>query len=206
MTANPDTIAIVSGGQGEGELISEAACMHDWLVEKGIMTADQAASYEPPRRRPQSSMDPKGGEGDLLADYVPDSAPYTLDDDGGRDLLLITYGRTYGEVAALCRRYREEGKSVSVLKLNRILPIEAEVVALAAQYQCVLVLEETRGGVGDLLGSRLMQAGFGGHYAVRAIEETLGACTTAQGLHRVGLDAAGIDAFVKAHTEGVYGV
>jgi uncharacterized SAM-binding protein YcdF (DUF218 family) len=36
MTANPNTIAIVSGGQGEGELISEAACMHDWLVEKGI--------------------------------------------------------------------------------------------------------------------------------------------------------------------------
>lgn len=149
---------------------------------------------------------PKGGEGDLLTEYVPDSAPYTLDDDGGRDLLLITYGRTYGEVVALCRRYRNEGKSVSVLKLNRILPIEAAVVALAAEYKCVLVLEESRGGVGDLLGSRLMQAGFGGHYAVRAIEETLGACTTAQGLHRVGLDAAGIDAFVKAHAEGVYGM
>lgn len=149
---------------------------------------------------------PKGGEGDLLADYVPDAAPYTLDDDGARDVLLVTYGRTYGEVAALCRRYRSEGKSVSVLKLNRILPVAAEVVALAAEYKCVLVLEETRGGLGDLLGSRLMQAGFGGKYAVRAIEETLGACTTVQGLHRVGLDAAGIESFVKAHTEGIYGV
>ena len=106
---------------------------------------------------------------------------------------------------ALCRRYREAGKTVSVLKLNRILPVEAEVVALAAQYQCVLVLEETRGGVGDLLGSRLMQAGYGGKYAVRAIEETLGACTTEQGLQRVGLDAEGIASFVKAQTEGVYG-
>ncbi len=149
---------------------------------------------------------PKGGEDVLLADYEPDYKPYCLDDDGGRDLLLITYGRTYGEVLALCRRYRAEGKAVSVLKLNRILPVEAEVVALAKQYRCVLVLEETRGGVGDLLGSRLMQAGFGGKYAVRAIEETLGACTTAQGLHRVGLDAEGIATFVKAHTEGVYGV
>lgn len=148
---------------------------------------------------------PKGGEGDLLADYEPNYKPYYLDDDGGRELLLITYGRTYGEVAALCKRYRQAGKSVSVLKLNRILPVEAEVVALAAQYRCVLVLEETRGGVGDLLGSRLMQAGFGGKYAVRAIEETLGACTTAQGLHRVGLDAEGVETFVKAHTEGIYG-
>ena len=148
---------------------------------------------------------PKGGEGDLLTDYEPTAAPYVLDDDGVRDLLLVTYGRTYGEVLALCRRYRAAGKSVSVLKLNRILPVEAEVVALAMQYRCVLVLEETRGGVGDLLGSRLMQSGFGGHYAVRAIEETLGACTTAQGLHRVGLDADGIEKFVKAHTEGIYG-
>ena len=51
-----------------------------------------------------------------------------------------------------------------------------------------------------------MQADYRGHYAVRAIEETLGACTTEQGLHRVGLDAEGIESFVKAHTEGVYGV
>ena len=108
-------------------------------------------------------------------------------------------------MAALCRRYREMGKPVSVLKLNRILPLTEDIVALAAQYKCVLVLEETRGGVGDLLGSRLMQAGYGGKYAVRAIEETLGACTTAQGLHRDGLDAAGIETFVNAYTEGLYG-
>lgn len=148
---------------------------------------------------------PKGGEDHRLVDYEPNYKPYCWDDDGGRDLLLITYGRTFGEVAALCRRYRKAGKSVSVLKLNRILPIEAEVVALAAEYRCVLVLEETRGGVGDLMGSRLMQAGYGGKYAVRAIEETLGACTTEQGLHRVGLDAEGIEAFITAQTEGVYG-
>ncbi len=32
----PDSVAIVSGGQGEGENITEAKCMSDWLVEKGI--------------------------------------------------------------------------------------------------------------------------------------------------------------------------
>ena len=106
---------------------------------------------------------------------------------------------------SLCRCYRADGKSVSVLKLNRILPVADEIVELAMQYRCVLVLEETCGGVGVLLGSRLMQAGFGGKYAVRAIEETLGACTTAQGLRRVGLDADGIRTFVNAQTEGIYG-
>lgn len=36
MTAHPDCIAIVSGGQGEGEDITEAQCMRDWLTDKGI--------------------------------------------------------------------------------------------------------------------------------------------------------------------------
>lgn len=33
---NPDSVAIVSGGQGEGEDISEAKCMYDWLTAAGI--------------------------------------------------------------------------------------------------------------------------------------------------------------------------
>lgn len=33
---HPQSIAIVSGGQGVGEEITEAKCMHDYLVHKGI--------------------------------------------------------------------------------------------------------------------------------------------------------------------------
>ncbi len=33
---NDNTIAIVSGGQGSGEDISEAQCMYDYLIEQGI--------------------------------------------------------------------------------------------------------------------------------------------------------------------------
>jgi len=36
MTANPDCIAVVSGGRGPGEDITEAQCMRDWLVDNGI--------------------------------------------------------------------------------------------------------------------------------------------------------------------------
>ena len=32
----PDSIAIVSGGQGPGENITEGQCMHDWLIAHGI--------------------------------------------------------------------------------------------------------------------------------------------------------------------------
>ncbi len=33
---NPDTVAIVSGGKGDGEDLSEAECMYDYMVENGI--------------------------------------------------------------------------------------------------------------------------------------------------------------------------
>lgn len=36
LTLNPDSTVIVSGGQGEGEDITEAQCMRDWLVSQGI--------------------------------------------------------------------------------------------------------------------------------------------------------------------------
>lgn len=36
LTENPDAICIVSGGQGPGEDITEAKCMYDALVSKGI--------------------------------------------------------------------------------------------------------------------------------------------------------------------------
>lgn len=36
LTANPNSTAIVTGGQGEGEDITEAECMRSWLIEAGI--------------------------------------------------------------------------------------------------------------------------------------------------------------------------
>ena len=36
LTANPDTVAILSGGQGSGENITEAACMYQELTKMGI--------------------------------------------------------------------------------------------------------------------------------------------------------------------------
>lgn len=49
LTAHPDTIAIVSGGQGGDEPTTEAACMYDALTQRGIdpvriWTEDQATS------------------------------------------------------------------------------------------------------------------------------------------------------------------
>lgn len=148
---------------------------------------------------------PKGAQPAALADYEPTYKPYHHLDGKGRDLLLVTYGRTFGDTLTVSRLRQQNGQRTSVLKLNRILPLDEDVVSIVKEYACVLMLEESgrRGGIGEYLGSLLLQAGFTGRYAVRAIDETLGACTTAQGLAKLGLDRAGIEAFIAENTNGV---
>lgn len=51
LEANPDTIAVASGGQGAGEDMSEAQCIYEYLTDKGIDPAriileDQSKSTE----------------------------------------------------------------------------------------------------------------------------------------------------------------
>lgn len=51
LNAHPDTVCVVSGGQGPGEEITEAACMAQWLIDKGIdpqriLPEDKATSTE----------------------------------------------------------------------------------------------------------------------------------------------------------------
>ena len=36
LSENPDSIAVLSGCRGEGEYVTEAQCMYDWLVERGV--------------------------------------------------------------------------------------------------------------------------------------------------------------------------
>ena len=146
---------------------------------------------------------PKGGEHPLLSGYEPGYKPYDYADGRTRELLVVTYGRTYGEVLTALRQRSQNGRRTSVLKLNRILPPEDEAVVLASAYRCVLFVEEgvVRGGIGEMFGCRLAELGFTGRYAIRGITENPGVCTTAEGLHETGLDAQGIAAFLQEYEQ-----
>ncbi len=145
---------------------------------------------------------PKGGEHPALAGYIPSYQPYTLLDGEDKRLLLVTYGRTFGELLTVRDRLAQEGRRPAILKLNCIHPLADEVAALMAEYATVLFFEEVSraGGVGEAMGNRLALMGYRGHYAVRAIDTILGACTVAEGLQTVGLDAAGMLAFIREQT------
>ncbi|MDD6077290.1 MAG: YdcF family protein [Clostridiales bacterium] len=79
LEAYPDAVAIVSGGQGAGEDVTEASAMHDWLVAHGmpesrIVQEDQSTST---RENLENSFaiirsrggDPAGGVAVVSSEY-----------------------------------------------------------------------------------------------------------------------------------------
>lgn len=120
--------------------------------------------------------------------------PYTLLHAEGAKTLLVTYGRIFSNVLTAAQMLAEQGESVSVLKLNRIKPIDPECVSLALPFQRVIFFEEgiRTGGIGEWFGDQLVQRDFARKYEVHAIDEVPGVCTVESGLKAAGLDVEGI--------------
>jgi len=141
---------------------------------------------------------PRGGEPTELKDYTPDYTAYRLEESGGADTLVITYGREYANVLTAASLMAQNGKAVSVLKLNRIFPLADTVLQIASGYRRVVFVEEgtKRGGLGEYMGACLLENGFKGEYAVRAIEGFLPPCTLDEGMKLCGLDADSVYALL----------
>lgn len=133
---------------------------------------------------------PKGSEPAALAALKPDYAPYTFLNDEG-DTLVITYGRLLANVLEAADRAAETGVKIAVLKLNKIYPLPEALPETLTRYRRIIFAEESarRGGIGELLASQLLSVGYTGKYDIRAIEQPLPPCTTAQGMRETGLDA-----------------
>lgn len=135
---------------------------------------------------------PKGNEWPLLSDYRPDYKPYRLLRGKTNRLLVVTYGRMFGNVLEAAQKAIGEGKDVSVLKLNRIKPIPDEVFALMQEYRQIITVEEGTGGVAEFIGDRLLQTSYKGQYRSHVIDSFVGTCSEMAGIAEKGLDTDSI--------------
>lgn len=143
---------------------------------------------------------PRGGEPEGLEDYQPDYKPVTLWEDTGAKILLVTYGRVFANVRKAAEKLRASGIPVSVLKLTRIMPIEAECAKTASSYERVYFFEEgiRSGGAGESFGMMLLKLNYTGNYKNVAIDGFVPLCYTLSGLKNAGLDAESIEKLVRA--------
>lgn len=118
-------------------------------------------------------------DGEINGDYT------ALGSDSEK--VIVTYGRIFSNAVDV---YRSLG-NINVIKLNKIFPIEEQIVDLLSKYKEIYFFEEgiLSGGIAEHIGSRLLQKGYSGKYNVYAIgNEFVGASTIASALKKYKLD------------------
>ena len=103
---------------------------------------------------------PRGGEGSYTGDAGTDN---TVRLKEGQGVTLVTYGTLTGAVLEVAELMEQEGRSAEVFKLNRVWPLDDELICQSLRKTGrLLVAEEvvSMGGVGVKLLARAAQEGI----------------------------------------------
>lgn len=120
-----------------------------------------------------------------------------LQESDDKNIILVSFGKEIYEVYKASQLLMHDGIKSSILKINKIKPINNEIIEELKKYKNVLFVEECIkiGGIGQLCASEL--AGSGINYYHLAIENfvTHGSCKEL--LKLCSLDSEGIEKFIK---------
>lgn len=144
---------------------------------------------------------PRGAENENTCELDFSNKLYSLYGDSNADNVIVTYGRLTSCGVDAVKELSDKGKSMQLISLNQIKPLPERAVELIFAKQRVFFFEEGQksGGIGEKLGSVLMEKGFKGAYSITAVEDKFaGQASIASLLSEYGLDK---DAMIKKITE-----
>ncbi len=130
--------------------------------------------------------------------------PYSVYGDSAGTVCIAAYGRIFSFAAEAAQRLKARGISVKLLKLNRIIPMEPAAVQEVLSCRQVFFFEEAvrQGGIGEHFACLLLEAGFGGQFVLRAIEEPfIKHAPMFRALEELGFSAEGMERTVLEHLE-----
>ncbi len=115
---------------------------------------------------------PRGGECEMPCDFVPTYDVFDIYGDEDSDISLVTYGRIFGNACKAYKILKEQGKSIRVVKLNKIKPLDPSIIEVLKDSRAIYFFEEgiQNGGVGEKLALRLLEAGYRGEYKLTAVD------------------------------------
>ena len=138
---------------------------------------------------------PRGKELFRPAGYKLSGKPFGVYGSTESQVAVVTYGRLFSFAYEAMQTLAESGVKCKIVKLNRIIPLDPEVVQLLLNCKTVFFFEEgvRTGGVAECLGSALVEAGFSGRYVMRCIEDGfIRHAPMFRILEHLGLDKAGM--------------
>lgn len=115
------------------------------------------------------------------------SGDYTVASKNG-DKAIVTYGRIFSNAIEAQKSLH----NTDVIKLNKIYPVEEQIINLLLNYKQIYFFEEgiLSGGIAEHIGSRLLQKEYKGKYSVYAIDnEFVAASTIPSALKKYRLDS-----------------
>lgn len=135
---------------------------------------------------------PRGTQAKLDENYTP--ADFCHVKNGG-EVLIISYGREFGEAYKAAAQLSDAGNAVDLLKLTKIFPIPDEAIQIARRYRAVFFAEEgvRGGGIGEHFLSALTDGQYLGRMLIHAVDDPfIPPMEIPRAIERCGLDAASL--------------
>lgn len=115
---------------------------------------------------------PRGGELWKPEYFEASSEPFQIYGDIDAQIAIVTYGRVFSFAAQAHAILKKKGIKVKLIKLNRIIPVDKNVVEAASNSKAVFFYEEAvkNGGIGEHFAYMLTKLNFSGKYHLQAVE------------------------------------
>ena len=121
---------------------------------------------------------PRGGEPEKPDGFCASHKSFDLlvqkINDGKKDILLVTFGRIFSSMWNASCRLSAMGIQVDVMKINRIKPLDLDMIRQAAEYQKIYFFEEgmEAGGVGEHFCRLLYESKYHGDFSLTGIGDS----------------------------------
>lgn len=131
---------------------------------------------------------PRGAPDENVGKLQYDTIEYSHYGKFESEKVIVTYGRITSEAIDAVDKLKERGEDILLLSLNQIKPIADSVYDILIDKKHIYFFEEgiRSGGIGEKLGSALLEKGYCGKYRIRAIEDKF-------------VEQAGVDELLEAY-------
>lgn len=132
---------------------------------------------------------PRGKEANLNIEI--ENADYNILGNEKSENCIITYGR---EIENVLKAIEKTENKPKVIKVNKIKPINPEIIEIAKESKNIFIFEEgmRSGGFAEGLSAKLYENGYKGNIDITAIEKFIPHSSVDEALKDFGFDSEGI--------------
>ncbi|MCR5484799.1 MAG: 1-deoxy-D-xylulose-5-phosphate synthase [Clostridiales bacterium] len=116
---------------------------------------------------------PRGSEPEGVGEYSCGGRDFAVYGDKNAKTAVVTYGRIFGNAVEAVKRFDSGNEKALLIKLNKIKPINPEILPKLLRCERVFFFEEgtLSGGVGEKVALKLLENGFKGEYKITAVPD-----------------------------------